>query len=41
MTLVLGFPDAAGHLSATTYFERNTAHNIVAHASYPVLAVRN
>jgi nucleotide-binding universal stress UspA family protein len=39
--IVLGVRDAAGHLSAATHFERNTAHNVVAHAACPVLTVRS
>ncbi len=38
--IVLGARDAAGHLSAATHFERNTAHYVVAHAACPVLTVR-
>jgi nucleotide-binding universal stress UspA family protein len=38
--IVLGARDAAGHLSAATHFERNTAHHVVAHAACPVLTVR-
>jgi nucleotide-binding universal stress UspA family protein len=39
--IVLGARDAAGHLSAVTHFERNTAHHVVAHAACPVLTVRS
>jgi nucleotide-binding universal stress UspA family protein len=39
--IVLGVRDAAGHLSAATHFERNTAHKVVAHAACPVLTVRS
>jgi nucleotide-binding universal stress UspA family protein len=39
--IVLGVRDAAGHLSAATHFERNTAHAVVAHAACPVLTVRS
>jgi nucleotide-binding universal stress UspA family protein len=39
--IVLGVRDAAGHLSAATHFERNTAHHVVAHAACPVLTVRS
>jgi nucleotide-binding universal stress UspA family protein len=39
--IVLGVRDAAGHLNAATHFERNTAHNVVAHAACPVLTVRS
>jgi len=39
--IVLGARDAAGHLSAATHFERNTAHHVVAHAACPVLTVRS
>lgn len=35
--IVLGVRDAAGHLGVATHFERNTAHNVVAHAACPVL----
>lgn len=38
--IVLGVRDAAGHLSAATHFERNTAHHVIAHAVCPVLTVR-
>jgi nucleotide-binding universal stress UspA family protein len=38
--IVLGVRQAAGRMSAATHLERATAHNVVAHASCPVLTVR-
>jgi len=38
--IVLGVRNAAGHLGVATHLERTTAHQIVAHASCPVLTVR-
>lgn len=38
--IVLGVRSARGHLSSATHLERRTAHEVVAHASCPVLTVR-
>jgi nucleotide-binding universal stress UspA family protein len=38
--IVLGVRSAAGHLGAATHVLRATAHEVVAHASCPVLTVR-
>jgi len=38
--IVLGVRSARGHLGAATHVERRTAHEVVAHASCPVLTVR-
>jgi nucleotide-binding universal stress UspA family protein len=38
--IVLGVRSAAGRLGAATHLDRATAHNIVAHATCPVLTVR-
>ncbi len=38
--IVLGVKDATGHLGAATHLERATAHQVVAHASCPVVTVR-
>jgi nucleotide-binding universal stress UspA family protein len=37
--IVLGVRSARGHLGAATHIERRTAHEVVAHASCPVLTV--
>ena len=39
--IVLGVRDRAGHLGAATHLERATAHKVVAHATCPVLTVRD
>jgi nucleotide-binding universal stress UspA family protein len=39
--IVMGIRDADGPIEATTHFRRTTAHNVVAHASCPVLTVRS
>ncbi len=39
--IVLGVRDAANRLGAATHLERNTAHNVVAHAACPVLTIRS
>lgn len=39
--IVLGVRDRKGHLGAATHLERATAHKVVAHASCPVLTVRD
>jgi nucleotide-binding universal stress UspA family protein len=38
--IVLGVRSARGHLGSATHIERRTAHEVVAHASCPVLTVR-
>ncbi len=38
--IVLGLREAAGRIGAATHLERATAHKIVAHATCPVLTVR-
>ena len=38
--IVLGVRDASGRLGVATHLERATAHNVVAHATCPVLTVR-
>lgn len=38
--IVMGVRNAAGHLGAATHLERATAHQVVIHASCPVLTVR-
>ncbi len=37
--IVMGVRDAAGHLGAATHVQRATAHQVVAHATCPVLTV--
>jgi nucleotide-binding universal stress UspA family protein len=39
--IVLGVRDRGGHLGAATHLERATAHKVVAHATCPVLTVRD